>query len=139
MDYTEKGLEIFFSDMTTRNPEATNIIHKNLCKTRKMFTKLQIDECEIAAAAGIMLWNEASLLIPDWIEGEKAKQQIFQELHGYLINKYGVGKIGLRIGNLMCALHDCSNGAQAIAEHRTMEKLFNPGIVDLLMDELPNG
>jgi hypothetical protein len=137
MDYN--NMEIFFTDMATRNQDATDIIHKNVKRTRKTFSTLKIDECEIAALAGIMLWNEAAQILPNWLPGEKAKEQIFQELHGYLINKYGNVNIGIRIGSLITTLHELSNAARAISEHRTMEKLFNPGVIDLLMDELPNG
>uniref|UniRef100_A0A914R000 Nuclear receptor domain-containing protein n=1 Tax=Panagrolaimus davidi TaxID=227884 RepID=A0A914R000_9BILA len=133
------NMEIFFTDMATRNQDATDIIHKNVKRTRKTFSTLKIDECEIAALAGIMLWNEAAQILPNWLPGEKAKEQIFQELHGYLINKYGNVNIGIRIGSLITTLHELSNAARAISEHRTMEKLFNPGVIDLLMDELPNG
>ena len=135
MDYTH--LEAFFVDMVMRGEMISPSIYSSLRKTRKMFTTLKVDECEIAALAGIMLWNEVSLLLLDWEPAEQARQQIFQELHGYLLTKYGVGRTGVRIGSLLCSLHDLGRAAGDIMEHQTMEKIFNPEVHDIAWDELP--
>lgn len=121
-------MEYFFSDLATKEEsmKSTRLTFGRMSKIRNTFDKLRIDENEIAALSGVLLWNEASLLMPTWEPCNQIREQILGELHNYLIVKHGLGGTGSRIGSLMCCIHEVNCVAKEIQEHKTMEKIFNP-------------
>uniref|UniRef100_A0AC34QZJ2 Uncharacterized protein n=1 Tax=Panagrolaimus sp. JU765 TaxID=591449 RepID=A0AC34QZJ2_9BILA len=122
----ENNMETFFD--LDGNPAATAKAMKSVCnrlrKVRKMFQRQNTDETEVAAMAGVILWNEMNLLTPQWEPCSQIREQILGELHNYLISKNGLCGTGARIGSLMCAIHDLNTAAKEIREHQTMEKIF---------------
>ena len=124
----EDDMDYFFDDIATKE-ESVKSMRRTLGRLRKVrhtFDKLRIDETEVAALSGVLLWNEAALLMPTWEPCNQIREQILGELHNYLIGKHGLGGTGSRIGSLMCCIHELNCVSREIQEHKTMEKIFNP-------------
>jgi hypothetical protein len=87
----------------------------------RKLSQIKMREVEIAALAGILLWNEGILFITKLtlllyilhlvsnmrIEGsEKIRSSIFAEIHNDIVANYGLSKAGIRFGSLLNIIHD---------------------------------
>ncbi|KAI6181830.1 Nuclear receptor domain-containing protein [Aphelenchoides besseyi] len=125
-------LEYFFQE--DKDPSAS----ANICKeinarclhlTNKM-RKLAVREIEVAAMAGIMLWNEVAIAC-NYDNTDKIRDRIYSELHSNIIITYGVNETGARMGSLLCLLHDLNMIAKQISESVIIGKIFNPHVIEL--------
>jgi uncharacterized protein involved in propanediol utilization len=69
--------------------------------------KLQIRDSELAALAGIILWNEVATA-SNIDNTDKIRNRIYSELHSNIIMNYGIMETGARMGTLLGLLHDLS-------------------------------
>lgn len=104
-----EDVEFFFKD--DKDPAESARLFKSseelIIGIKKKLTKLKITESEVSSLFGIMLWNEVSYLLPEENGGaEQIRDQIYSELHNYLILRYGVSGTGARLGALLFILHE---------------------------------
>uniref|UniRef100_A0A914DQ46 Uncharacterized protein n=1 Tax=Acrobeloides nanus TaxID=290746 RepID=A0A914DQ46_9BILA len=107
------------------------------CKTvcNKMI-RLGLNEIELAALSGIILWNEVSTA-SNALNVDRIRDRIYAELHNNLIMNYGITGTGTRLGSLLCLIHDMNVIAKEISEHVIICKIFNPHILDVWDDDAP--
>jgi len=112
--------------------------------------ELSVRDVEVAALAGVILWNEAALLSVE--NTEQMRSQIFQELHHNLLASYGLGAVGSRFGSLLGLIQDLnvslwsseweqSNVSHAlqliekeIRESMIISRIFNPNLLGVWED-----
>uniref|UniRef100_A0A7E4UVI0 Nuclear receptor domain-containing protein n=1 Tax=Panagrellus redivivus TaxID=6233 RepID=A0A7E4UVI0_PANRE len=99
--------------------------------TKRSFEKLQIDEMERAAMAGIMLWQEVISFVPSWKDAHDAQEKVLKELHAYVIQKCGLKSTGSRIGAFMCVINEVEDMTRLFMERMTMEAIFNTVDVEI--------
>ncbi|CAD5228658.1 unnamed protein product [Bursaphelenchus okinawaensis] len=92
--------------------------------------RLQVREVEIAALAGVLLWNEVGLAT-SYEGSEKIRDRIYSELHSNIIITYGVNETGARMGALLCLLNDVQVLHKQAAESSIISKMFNPHVCEM--------
>uniref|UniRef100_A0A915D2T3 NR LBD domain-containing protein n=1 Tax=Ditylenchus dipsaci TaxID=166011 RepID=A0A915D2T3_9BILA len=120
------NMEYFFAE--NKDPEmlarmAINIMVPCRRATAKM-RQMAIRDIEVAALAGIILWNEVGNLNVE--DTDKIRNQIYTEIHNNMILTYGVSGTGARLGSLLGLLHDVDVIQKEISESITIGKIFNP-------------
>lgn len=100
-------MEFFFQE--DKDPQNSANMSKDIIVRIKHLVnkmrRLQIREVEIAALAGVILWNEVALT-SNFAGADKLRDRIYSELHSNIILTYGVSETGARMGSLLCLLND---------------------------------
>jgi len=96
-------------------------------RCKRVVTKMRqmsIRDVEVAALAGVILWNEVGHLNVE--DTDKIRNQIYSEIHNNMILTYGVSGTGARLGSLLALLHDFNLVEKELSESVIIGKIFNP-------------
>jgi hypothetical protein len=127
-----KNMQYFFSEDKDPEESARHAVTV-ISSFRQLVNKMQrlgVRDIEVAALAGIILWNEVALA-SSFDTTDKIRDRIYAELHNNMILTYGVAGTGSRLGSLLCLMHDLNILAKEISESVTIGKIFNPHTIEV--------
>uniref|UniRef100_A0A7E4W344 NR LBD domain-containing protein n=1 Tax=Panagrellus redivivus TaxID=6233 RepID=A0A7E4W344_PANRE len=130
LDENDKGAIVSHAPIRHEVLQSLANMLKHTAACKKSIERLEIDDLEKAAMAGVLIWQEVASAAPLWSEATEAQEKILSELHAHALQKVGIAKAGSRIGALMSIINEVEAIARVFLERETMEKVFDSKFVD---------